>query len=398
MYKSISYAARYTIVNKNPNIVKINGRSYDTSSGEVVNVTDEVPAKQQIVDVVARSSASKSFSKSSHSKTASKNVVHNVTESKIPTQSHHQSNIQDIAQRPVKHLQSHPTESSKTLMRNVVQKPVAGRKARLVSQSRVDVALHQQNSIISPKLLAANVDVKRLKRAKVVPKSQFISHYSVGQNESKQHDIPMISLPPPTPPPRGTVRRSPVTRTETTNDMLDRAISRATSHEQPPYHLSRFQRHRHYSSRRIIGISALTIISIALTAFVIHQNMPNIRLDMASSRAGFAADFPGEQPTGYSLGPLNATSGAVAIQYQNPAVVNQSFTITEKPSTWDSATLREMYVEEHAAQYQTIEAGGRTIYLYGQQNATWVNGGIWYLISRAQSLTNQQLINLALSL
>jgi hypothetical protein len=72
--------------------------------------------------------------------------------------------------------------------------------------------------------------------------------------------------------------------------------------------------------------------------------------------------------------------------------------LTEKTSAWNSATLRDNFVASNAKTYQTVETGGRTIYLYGQNQASWVNGGIWYQVQSNGALSNHQLVELATSL
>ena len=47
--------------------------------------------------------------------------------------------------------------------------------------------------------------------------------------------------------------------------------------------------------------------------------------------------------------------------------------------------------------YQVVVGGGRTVYLYGSRNATWVNNGLWYVLQGNDSLSNQQLVQLATS-
>ena len=76
----------------------------------------------------------------------------------------------------------------------------------------------------------------------------------------------------------------------------------------------------------------------------------------------------------------------------------RGYTITQKRSSLDSGSLRDGFVAPTDAHYQEAEAGGLTIYLYGNRNATWVNGGIWYVVQANGSFSDRQLIELATSL
>jgi hypothetical protein len=72
--------------------------------------------------------------------------------------------------------------------------------------------------------------------------------------------------------------------------------------------------------------------------------------------------------------------------------------LTQTASNWDSQALKENFVATVGKDYQVVQSAGRTIYTYGDNNATWVNGGIWYKIDSAGSLTSVELVDLATSM
>jgi hypothetical protein len=70
----------------------------------------------------------------------------------------------------------------------------------------------------------------------------------------------------------------------------------------------------------------------------------------------------------------------------------------QKQSTWDSTALHDNFVAAKNGSYQTIQSAGRTIYTYGNGNATWVNSGVWYQVTSNGSLKMNDLVNLANSM
>ena len=60
--------------------------------------------------------------------------------------------------------------------------------------------------------------------------------------------------------------------------------------------------------------------------------------------------------------------------------------------------LLDNYVSVSNRDYQTKEEKGRTVYIYDDSNATWVDGGIWYQIEGDSSLSSDQLLNIVASM
>jgi hypothetical protein len=125
--------------------------------------------------------------------------------------------------------------------------------------------------------------------------------------------------------------------------------------------------------------------------------LPNWQLRMASAKAGFHASLPDYQPAGYALGKLHYGPGQVATNYHSTSN-DSSYTIIQKPTTWDSQTLLEMVVMPADSHYQTVQSGDRTIYVYATNSAAWINNGIWYQLQADGTLGANQLIQIASSL
>jgi hypothetical protein len=128
------------------------------------------------------------------------------------------------------------------------------------------------------------------------------------------------------------------------------------------------------------------------------MNATSIRLQSASSGAGFNAVLPSHQAGGYKLGKLSSSTGVVAFNYlgNNHA---EAFSVTEKPSNWSNQALLESFVAPTSdTDYRVITADGQTYYAYSDRNITWISDGIWYQLQAKTSLSDQQLVDLAQTL
>ncbi len=387
---------------KNNNTIEINGKHYNVETGEIVansSGSSSISAKKANATITTRVKHTPKKSPSSSKKTKS---VAGAPQSKAELKHTLQikPDIQAVKPRPVAPIIGHTPQAPKTLMRKGVQKPTSMFHQRLKAQSPTDVFFKQPPVVVPPKLSVESVNNKRLNHARVIAKSQLISHYttidpSVPSTPQLRSHVPIAAQPP------RFYRRVPLRPQAplTTEQLLQRALERATSHEQPPYKPVRTfhsQHQRHI--RRAIGVGGASLVCALLIGFVVHMNMSNIKLQLASSKAGFVAAVPANQPADTHLGSLSSSIGIVTLKFTGSGAAPSNYVLTEQASTWDSDTLRAMYLNQVAKHFQIIEAAGNTIYIYGQQNATWVSGNVWYQIQSHGSLSNQQLISIASSL
>lgn len=184
-------------------------------------------------------------------------------------------------------------------------------------------------------------------------------------------------------------------------DIFQKALEQAAAHELPPApaknraHATRRKRPR---SRRLVNISAAALAVVLVGGFLAYQNTANLKLHLASSKAGFAATLPSYHPAGFSVGRFAYSPGNVTINFHSNSGNDRSFALTEQPSGWNSSTLLNEFVATESDSYQTVQTGGRTVYIYGQNKATWVNGGVWYQVDSKGALSTRQLANLASSM
>lgn len=238
------------------------------------------------------------------------------------------------------------------------------------------------------------IDEKRLSRAKQIRRSRLISHFpSWSPPAGRSAAEALISLPkrPAAQHADKHPSRSHHSSTTPKEAMLNQAVERATSHLQPPPPKSKRSR-----LKRRASMGAAVGLSVLLLGVIVVQNQDGVRLQMASAKAGFDVSLPDYRPAGYALGQIDYSQGAAAERFRGPN--GSHYTITQEKSDWDSQALLKNFVVADYGSYQTVAAGGRTIFLYGGHNATWVYGGVWYIIQADGSVSNQQLIDLAASL
>lgn len=135
-----------------------------------------------------------------------------------------------------------------------------------------------------------------------------------------------------------------------------------------------------------------------MASYVWWQNYPKLELQSASSKAGFALTLPAYIPSSFALkGPVTATNGAAIISFSSPSS-SSPLTITQKRTSWDSSSLRDNVVATADPSYTAVEGQGLTIYLWGKNQAAWVNHGIWYGIEGTAKLSREQILKIAYSL
>ena len=275
-------------------------------------------------------------------------------------------------------------------MRHVVKKPTHSKQQLKAQGSTDQLAVKPMAEVIVPSS-AKSLDPKRLKQATKVKQSHLISHFSnITSDLNKQALAPKPDLPTALMAPQTTPAESDKpAKPKTTAQLLEHAIKQAKSHEHASVAPAK---HRKKTTRKLVASG----VAVLLLTFVGYQELPNMRLQIASAKAGFSASLPDYQPAGYSLGQLQYSPGVVASKFESNSD-DRTYTLTQKASSWDSRALRDNYIRPMTDDYQTVESGGQTIYVYNN-NATWVSGGIWYVVQTDGSLSNRQLVELATSI
>lgn len=345
-------------MSKKQTTIEINGRRYDAASGVLLPggpVAPDVPAPSHVVRPT-------------------------------PKEASHHSPRQ--AAKPV---HGHAPKVARTLMRQAVRKPAANKKQLRVQIQAADLAAEALAAVKSPKS-AQQIDTRRLQQAKRVPRSRLISHFSAATAQ------PALSayVPPAEPLQAVSLRAarpapSKARRPQTTSELLDLALQSASSHKAQPLPAKRRRRRGRLAA-------AGTVATLLLVAgMASYSQLPAAKLQTASAKAGFSASLPSYKPAGYSLQSLNSGPGTVASRFHSNSD-DRNYTVTQRQSSWSSDQLRDDFVRSIDPYYQSVQSGERTIYLYGEGNASWVSDGIWYIVQSHGSLTDRQLLDLAGSL
>lgn len=285
----------------------------------------------------------------------------------------------------------HKTEHSRTLMRHAVKKPAAPKAAEA---KRSGIRHHQPSG--------PEVDPHRLARAKKVSRNHLVSRFG-GPKPLKAIPsiLPVRPEPSPVEPPILGEHHRTKLDAKVGSLAFQKAIDKANVHNQAPVKApSRRHRlaRRLHVSPKVVGISAASLSALLLIGFVAYQNTPNLSMRVATARAGIQGSLPGYQPAGFGLnGPIQYQPGQITISYKSHSD-DRKFQISQRTSQWNSDALLENFVATDRRAYQTFQDRGKTIYIYDNDSATWVDGGIWYQVEGNSSLNSDQLLRIAASM
>lgn len=286
------------------------------------------------------------------------------------------------------------TQRSQTLMRHAVKKPAAAKHVRAQSRGvMADVAPKKQSGTARVDLYHTT-NPQRQARASHIARSTLVTRFNHSPHAAIDRPVTtkVVALPVAKEPsaPAAALAR-PMSAAAS---VLEKGLANAQSHIQPLHQLAPARSKRR---RRLVSFAASSFAVLLLAGFITYQNIPNISMRYAASRAGVSARMPDYQPAGFSLNKkIQYNPGQITLSFRSNTD-ERSFTITQRESSWNSETLRTNYIAADMP-VQTFEDKGRTIYLYGDSNATWVNGGVWYEIKGDSLLNSDQLIRIATSM
>ncbi len=145
---------------------------------------------------------------------------------------------------------------------------------------------------------------------------------------------------------------------------------------------------------------ALSMVGMVLVGLYVWQiNYPNLAFKVASGKAGINASLPNYLPSGWRVaGNIQSSPGVISYNLSS-GDNNQRMNVQETKSDWDSQALAENYVAQKSDNYLALQSQGLTIYMYGNNQASWINNGTWYRLEGDHSGLNQdQVIKIATSL
>ncbi|MCA9342613.1 DUF4367 domain-containing protein [Candidatus Saccharibacteria bacterium] len=338
------------------NTIEINGKLYDAKNGLLLSSTTNTP-------------------QTFHPKP----TIDGVITAKQKTKSQRNPNIRSSKSKAVHNTRKHRnTQKSHTLIRYGVKKPESGK-----------TKTHEIKSF------------SRSRSTKEVDKSPFVSKFSASHSKPviKAEHVAVTEAPKPSNRQLtvGNIDKSAKPRKETShkhNESIEEIFQKAIA-QTPPRRKHNKQKVR--KARKIGKTATLTATFLILFGFIAYLNFADIQVKLASTQAGFDAAMPDYTVSGYKMKNLIDTEpGKVSISFTSNTD-DRSYTVNEEVSKWSSSALQENYLSARNITYQTTQDAGKTIFLYDNGNATWVNGGVWYTIN-SNALSTDQLVNIASSL
>lgn len=362
---------------KSNNLIKINGRLYDVSTGQLATPLEtENKLQAKSIDGVVPATRPKT-----------------ATVAKQKPKSPRHSTKRQTSIKPSKTVHSRPKRST-TLNRKVVSKPKLAKKVPLKAITQPATGtLHTEsaNLVAEKQKLAQNIDKERIDRAQAVHKSPAVAKFPFATKASanKVH----IAIEPKPEPKIVDKPQPPNLKDQLIAEQMAKLDTRPKS-QSAKTHRSWFAK-----KPKTASLVALAASSLLLIGYITYLNIPNMALRIAAREAGFNAQMPGYRPNGFSFaGPIAYNKGELTVKFVSNTDDQSYYTISERKTSWDSLTLRDNYVSGQIDKCSTYQERGLTIYICNGNTATWVNGGLWYTIDGDANLNADQILKIAASL
>lgn len=383
--------------------IQINGKHYDALTGallssKVVSATKSVKTASKSIDGVVAGTVQTA----KRVAPAPQPIVVKPTAPAKPA----------VARAAAAHVKAHHVKPSATLMRHAVKKPT---HASLKRHTKVQTPTHHAKQLaavrhlaVQPKLSLYTVNQQRADRAKQVAKSPRVGRFAHELAVTLEHDVQTAAVAinkaiiiPQTAMPSGAFQPvlGSAPRQSKPSDIFEQALLRATSHEEPAPNITtkKGRRAMRLLRRRMVSFSAGAVAVLAIIGVFGFQN-ESVQFKMATKEAGFSATMPGYQPAGFEVDDVSVNSGYVNVRYHNPSL-NRSFAVTEKPSNLNSESLLSQITSSRSSStYSTVKHAGRTIYVYGKNQAAWVHNGILYQVLGNGALGTKEFVAIAASM
>ncbi len=286
------------------------------------------------------------------------------------------------------------TERSHALMRHAVHKPTAAKS----KDGQRAAKAHLSNP-------------EREARATKVAKSRLISKFGIHHSSIQPQVAPLEVQPEPEIPVLTQLLQHNAqaiaghTHGHSTHGRahhdFEHAIHKAESHKQTRTRKAgvshKVARKLHVSPRVVRAVSGFAT-ALLIVGFIVYQNTPNLAMHVAAARAGISARLPGYKPSGFSMkGAIQYSPGQIMVSYKSNSD-ERNFKLTQQSTDLTNETLLSQQVAVTKKPYQTYQDKGKTIYVYDDSNATWVDKGILYQVEGESALNTDQLLRLAGSL
>jgi hypothetical protein len=283
------------------------------------------------------------------------------------------------------------TIKSKTLMRTAVKKPLTPKAVKRTAVA-LDSIQKPKRHITTPKL-AEVVDPHRIARAEQVGRSSMISKFGFGtlRVHAQPSYLPVKDAPNEPPAITTPLQHAPI-------NPFQSALDKATGHTHPK--LAKQKRHHKMARKLRMSNKSFAASSAAVALFIVggffaYQKMPNVAVRVASAKAGVRGSVPSYHPAGFGVsGPIKFAPGEITLKYQS-TTDQRNFEVKQRATEWNNEALLKNFVTVNNRPYQTLQKDDKTIFIYDDNNATWLERGVWYQVEGNSSLSSDQLIRIA---
>src|SRR5690606_25397375 len=123
-------------------------------------------------------------------------------------------------------------------------------------------------------------------------------------------------------------------------EAVSEALQKAPSHSKAAKEVKQKKRRL----PRVLSVASASLALLLLGGYFTYLNMPSLSTRVAAAQAGIDATYPSYRPDGYSLkGAVAYTQHQVNMTFKSNAG-DQTFTIDQTKSNWDSSAVLENYV------------------------------------------------------
>lgn len=356
----------------NNKIITINGRKYDSVTGLPINAPAE-PAKKPSAPTVKPAAVKP---KPAPTRTSVKATsVHATTERS-------------------KTLRRTATKKPATTTNKAIAHPTRGRSMDIARSTRVaKFAPHPEMKSLTTLKYVKKPTATKASLPKSVPQKAAAASRPISQSTDKKpktHPMAQRAMER-----KKTAKPTAATSPKSTvKNAKDEAINKAL--QTPTKKPRKKRKMATWKKRFIIGMTCLAILIGG--GLAIYRLVPSVSVSIAAAQAGVRASYPEYTPDGFSLHhPVTYSEGEVLLTF-NSNSNNDSYTISQTKSSWDSTAVLDNIVRAAVGEnYVTTQERGLTIYTY-DSNASWVNGGVLYTISSDAQLSYEQIRRIATSL
>lgn len=359
------------------NLLHLNGVTYDTRTGKVVSAgPEQTPRTKPLQQLRQTQPVVDGFMK--------------------PKRVRPQSQAHDSANPPVSEIKIPRTQKSQTLTRHAVKKPE--------KNEMIERAAHKS---LQPLKTHRLFDFKKAEHASKIQKSEHISRFQnttehVAPAHQPQQEQQRIAPKTAQPPASAHIQLPKNEAKPQKQNPLAQAVEQATSHtntyqaESNPRGIKKaFMWTRTLSNT--VRYAMVALLLLAGLGIITYSSAPIISYEIASARSGMDVERPAYTPSGFSLSKdVEYQEGSLKLRYISHSD-NRSYTVQKEKTDWNTEALRNDFVEAQGL-YQSISTRGKTIYLYEQSHATWIDGGVWYTIKDTAGLSSDQVLRIANSL